>query len=155
MSSEKSRLKEYLDSFFANSSNIEKFTAERIARTTKFNTCIGKVDLQGNNTNICTETVNERISTLTVDDYVNASLDSLCSLSNSKNCQNYNFLHTNSWTINAYSNDTYSVYSINSREGLKLLHAYIGNAIRPVIALKNDVIYVSGSGTLADPYMIG
>ncbi len=156
MSSEKSRLKEFLDGFFStNDRNIERFTATRLSRTTKFTTCIGKADIESGNINICDETITERVSTITIEDYLNASLDESCSLENTINCRNYNFLNTSSWTITAYSNNSYQAYAIDDDEGLILKDAYIRSAIRPVIALKNDVIYASGSGTETDPYMIG
>lgn len=153
--SEKSRLKEYLDSFFANQNNINKYTAARIARTAKFNTCIGKVDVSTGSINTCSETYNSRIATLTIDDYINASLDTLCSINNTINCRNYNFLNLDGWTINANSSNTYQAYFIDKDKGLYSIDTYIRGAVRPVIALKNDVTYVSGSGTQIDPYMIG
>mgnify|MGYP003292783336 CR=1 FL=1 len=58
------------------------------------------------------------------------------------------------WTINADSKNSYNVYYIDKDEGIQSTYAYIGKAIRPVIALKNDVIYVSGTGTQTDPFMI-
>lgn len=154
LGNEKSRIKEFLDSYFALENNIEKFTAERIARTTKFNTCIDKIDLESN-TNTCTENYNSRISTLTVNDYINASLDDNCNNSNTINCRNYNYLNLDGWTINAYSNNTYQAYFIDKDEGIFARDTYIRGAIRPVLALKNDVIYISGSGTQLDPYIIG
>lgn len=152
---EKSRIKEYLDSFFSNENNINKYNAARIARTTKFNTCIGKVDINLGNINTCSETINSRIATLTIDDYINASLDSLCNINNTVNCRNYNFLNLDGWTINANSSNTYQAYFIDKDKGLYAVDTYIRAAVRPVIALKNDVTYVSGSGTQLDPYMIG
>lgn len=154
LGNEKSRIKEFLDSYFALENNIEKFTAERIARTTKFNTCIDKIDLESN-TITCTETHNSRISTLTVSDYINASLDDSCSMSNSINCRNYNYLNLDGWAINAYNGNSYQAYYIDKDEGIYARDAYIRGAIRPVLALRNDVIYISGSGTQLDPYIIG
>lgn len=154
LGNEKSRMKEFLDSYFALENNIEKFTAERIARTTKFNTCIDKIDLESN-TITCTEKYNSRISTLTVSDYINASLDDSCSMSNSINCRNYNYLNLDGWTINAYNGNSYQAYYIDEDEGIYARDAYIRGAIRPVLALRNDVIYISGSGTQLDPYIIG
>lgn len=152
---EKSRIKEYLDSFFVNENNINKFTAARIARTTKFNTCIGKVDITTNNINICSNTINERIATITIDDYMNASLDSLCSVNNTVSCRNYNYLNLDGWTINANSSNTYQAYFIDKDEGLHSVDTYLRAAVRPVIALRNNTIYASGSGTMIDPYIIG
>ena len=151
---EKSRLKEYLDSFFSLENNIDKYTAARIARTVKFNTCIGKVDITTGNINTCSETYNSRIATLTIDDYINASLDTACDINNTVNCRNYNFLNLDGWTINANSSNTYQAYFIDKDKGMYSIDTYIRGAVRPVIALKNDVTYVSGSGTQLDPFMI-
>lgn len=154
MSNEKSRIKEYLDNFFINENNIEKYTGGRVAKTTKHTVCVGKANLNSGDINICDETITERISTITIEDYVNASLDSSCNMLNTKNCQNYNFLNMSGWTINADSKDSHSVYYIDDEEGIQSAPAYIGKAIRPVITLKNDTIYVSGTGTQLDPFMI-
>lgn len=153
--SEKSRIKEYLDSFFSNELNIEKYTAARLTRTAKFNTCIGKYDINTGSINICSETINSRIATLTIDDYISASLDTSCNINNTVNCRNYNFLNQDGWTINANSTNSYQAYFIDKDKGLLSVDTYIRGAVRPVIALRNDVTYVSGSGTQLDPYMIG
>lgn len=155
VSNEKSRIKEYLDTFFSTEINIDKFTAERITRTTKFSTCIGKADISVGNINICGETITERIATLTIDDYMSASLDEACNIENTINCRNYNFLNLDGWTINANSSNSYQAYFIDEDKGLYSVDTYIRAAVRPVIALKNDVTYAGGSGTITDPYMIG
>ena len=152
---EKSRIKDFLDNYFTNQLNGEKFTSSIIALTTPHSVCIGKLDIDGNS-NLCSKKLdNERISTITVDDYVNASLDPSCSVKNSKNCQNYNFLNlANTWTITADKTNSYKAYYINNNEGLLSYYANINNAIRPVFALRNSVVYVSGSGTQSDPYIV-
>ena len=152
---ENSRIKEYLDSYFSNERNFKKYNAARIARTTKFTTCIDKHDIQTGNVNSCNVKYTARISTLTISDYINASLDTSCNINNTINCRNYNFLNQNSWTINAYSSNTYEAYVIDQNKGIYTMETHIREAIRPVIALRNDVSYVSGSGTEIDPYMIG
>jgi len=85
---------------------------------------------------------------------MDASLDPLCSTTNSKNCQNYNFISSNCWTATANTKDSVSVYYIDEDEGILYSNAYIPKAIRPVITLKNDVLYISGSGTEMDPMQI-
>lgn len=152
---EKSRLKEYLDSFLSYDVVGENFTGKILSLLTRHNVCIGKVNLESGNTNICSNTLSDQlVSTITINDYVNASLDKSCSLSNSINCQNYNFLNQYGWTINASSENTYSAYFIDDDEGLKTQYTSFGNAVRPVITLRNNVIYVTGSGTELDPYII-
>ena len=153
--SEKSRIKEFLDNLFTNEIYIENFTFDRIAMLAKHNVCIGKINIETNNVNACSKTLsNERVTAITVNDYVNASLDPACSIKNSINCQNYNFLSNNGWTVNASSANSYDVYYIDAEEGLKTGYASFGNAIRPVISIKNSAIYAGGTGTVLDPYTI-
>lgn len=155
LGNEKSRIKEYLDNFFNSSVNVEKFTPARISRTATHSACVGKLNLEKNSTNSCSKVLNNQMfSAITVKDYVNASLDSNCSINNTVTCQNYNFLNLPGWTANAYSGNTYSAYYIDDDEGIQLSDTYISRAIRPIITLRKDVYYHSGTGTMADPYMI-
>ena len=152
---EKSRIKEYLDGIFNDEIFKEGLTFDQIALMAKHNVCIGKLNSSSKVSSICNKTLdNQLVTTITVSDYINASLDKSCSLSNSINCQNYNFLSNNTWTINASSDNSYDVYYIDAEEGLKPAYASFGNAIRPVVALKNSTIYVAGTGTHDDPYLI-
>lgn len=148
-----SRIKEYLDKYL--SVNSEIFTSEKKARLSKFNVCTGKANLESNSINTCNETTDSVIASIvTVSDYMNASLDASCSATNTKNCQNYNFLNKTGWTLTANNKDTTSVYYITDRDGINFSNAYIPRAIRTVIALRNDIIYVSGTGSESDPYII-
>ena len=154
-SNEKSRIKEYLDNFFTADINIDKFTPARISRTTTHSACVGKLELDKNILNSCSKTLdNQRFSAITVKDYINASLDPNCSINNTVTCQNYNYLNLTGWTANAYGGNTYSAYYIDQDEGIQLSDAFISRAIRPIIALKKDVLYHSGTGTQTDPFMI-
>ena len=155
ITNERSRLKEYLDSFFVTNTNGKTFTAEQISRTVKFKTCTGKADLSSGSINVCNDTTTDRVSTLTVEDYINASLDESCSVNETINCRNYNFLNSSGWTITAYNGNTHQAYFIDKNKGVYPLDTHIRSAVRPVIALKNDVVYAKGSGTYNDPYMIG
>ena len=103
----------------------------------------------------CNEVLsNQLTSIITVNDYMNASLDSACSTTNIKNCQNYNFLNLNGWTITAKNTDNLYVYYVNNEEGIVESKGYIGKAMRTIIALRNDTLLVSGTGTEIDPYII-
>lgn len=150
---EKSRLKENLNLYFLQNSEI--FTPTVLARLAKHSVCIGKVNLNNSTIDVCSNVLdNQMVSIINLSDYMNASLDELCSTSNTKNCQNYNFLNDNIWTITASNEDTVNAYYISKYEGVKSSNAYIRRKIKPVIALKNDVIYVSGNGTEENPYKI-
>ena len=63
-------------------------------------------------------------------------------------------MNQNNWTITADVNDTSKVYYIDTYEGVKKTDAYMRKSIKPIIALRNDVLYHSGNGSLSDPYNI-
>ena len=155
VSNEKSRLKEYLDSFLSNEITGENFTGRVISMLSKHSACVGKINVESINTNACSNKLDgQLVSTISVNDYVNASLDSNCSMTKSINCQNYNFLNKYGWTINANSANSYTAYYIDEDEGLKTQFTSLGSAVRPVVALKSSTIYVAGTGTVTDPYLI-
>ena len=90
---EVSRLKEFLDNYIDNNQTL--ITAPRMMKLSKHSVCTGKINEV--DTNVCSSKVdNVYVSTITAQDYVNASLDSNCSISNSISCQNYNFLNKKS-----------------------------------------------------------
>ncbi len=155
VSNEKSRLKEYLDSFLSNEITGENFTGKVISLLSKHSVCIGKINVESGNINACNNKLDgQLVSTISVNDYVNASLDSNCSMTKSINCQNYNFLNQYGWTVNANSANSYTSYYIDVDEGLRTQFSSLRSAVRPVIALKNNTIYVAGTGTYDDPYLI-
>ena len=151
---ELSRVKEYLDEeLFTN--NPEIYTNTVMSRLSKTNICVGKVDINSTTVDSCSAILdNVYASVITVNDYVNASLDTSCNMSNSITCQNYNFLNRTSWTSNGYINDTVSAYYIDDSKGLQLAKTYTRKAIYPIISLKNNIIFVSGTGTKTDPYIV-
>lgn len=150
-----SRVKEYLDSYLDTmfDKKTEMFPNEVKVRLAKFSQCVGKIDIENNITDGCKDVIEDQlVGIITANDYVDASLDTSCTISNVKNCQNYNFLNNNSWTASAYNGNNVSIYYIDKNNGLKLSEAYIARAVYPVITLKSDVIYVSGTGTETNPY---
>ncbi|HOO67949.1 MAG TPA: hypothetical protein PLC53_01110 [Bacilli bacterium] len=152
-----SRMKDYLDSYLETLENNDDlvFIDDIKIRLAKFEQCTGKIDLEDGNTNTCSSTIDDQlVGLITAVDYVNASLDSSCTITNTINCQNYNFLNNSGWTISAYESRSSYVYYIDKNYGLKTSNAYISRAIYPTIALRSDVIYESGIGTESDPYII-
>lgn len=131
------------------------------AYLSKFDLCIGK----RNENNItkdgsveCNNVMaDQTIGLLPVYDYMNASLDSLCIMSTSNECQNYNYLVNNKdkwWTVTGNSDNTYEVFYINYSGKILYEEAIMSANYRYTIALKDNVLYKSGAGTLEDPYEI-
>ena len=58
------------------------------------------------------------------------------------------------WTINASTDKTYKVFSINSGR-VSVKDAASMNNMRPVININNNVTITKGTGTKDDPYVIG
>ena len=71
------------------------------------------------------------------------------------NYMNKNWLFSNGyeWTMSAYSSS--HPLDVSCRGYLNYSHSYDGYAARPVLYLKSNVHVVSGSGSEADPYIIG
>lgn len=126
-----------------------------------YDLCIGKrleesTDKSGNLE--CNEVIKDQyIGFLPIYDFLNASLDGLCQSTTSLECQNYNYLtamNNKWWTITANMADTYSVFYITYRGTVETDYASSSAENRYVVALNNDVLYESGSGTYNDPYKI-
>ena len=71
------------------------------------------------------------------------------------NYMNKNWLFTNGyeWTMSAYSSSK-TLY-LHSNGYLYSNSSYYGYAARPALYLKSNVYMISGSGSEADPYIIG
>jgi len=100
---------------------------------------------------------NQYIGMLPLYDYINASIDSGCNSSLTDSCSNYNYLNHysyNWWTITADASNTYRVYRISVDGVMETARASSNGYIRPVIYLVDDALYVSGTGTIDDPYIV-
>ena len=100
---------------------------------------------------------NQFVGLLSLGDYLNASLDSNCTTSVSVSCMNYNYLSKFRlpwWTITGVNENTYQVYRIAERGSADDVSASGKGYIRPVLVLSKDALYVSGTGTKADPYIV-
>ena len=71
------------------------------------------------------------------------------------NYMNKNWLFSNGleWTMSAYSS-SYPL-RVNYSGYLDYLNSWYGYAARPALYLKSNVYVVSGSGSEAEPYIIG
>ena len=58
------------------------------------------------------------------------------------------------WTVSPYSSNAYYVFSVDSNAIVNDRHAYFGYDARPVLYLNSNVYYLSGTGTITDPFQI-
>ena len=58
------------------------------------------------------------------------------------------------WTVSPYSSNAYYVFSVDSNAIVNDRHAYFGDDARPVLYLNSNVYYLSGTGTITDPFQI-
>lgn len=100
---------------------------------------------------------NQYVGLLPLYDYINASVDENCQSADNNSCANYNYLNYydyNWWTITADASNSFRVYRVSSTGEVDISKASSNGYIRPVIYLAKDVLYVSGTGTIADPFII-
>ena len=121
----------------------------------------GKVCSSGN---YCTDSVqrttswNGYVGLISPSDYGYATSTSSCTgtmTSFSASCYNNDWLNKNQWTITPIGNTSYAtkVASINNTMGYSY-DASSSLPIYPVVYLKSDILYKSGTGTSADPYIL-
>ena len=98
----------------------------------------------------------QMVGLLPLYDFMNASLDVDCVKGTSPSCVNYNYLSKyiyRWWTMTGTSLNTYNVYQISDGTAV-LIFASSSAYIRPVVHLAKDAIYVSGEGTVENPYIV-
>ena len=98
---------------------------------------------------------NQFIGLLPLYDFLTASLDKNCVTSVSNSCMNYNYLskfEKTWWTCTASNSNSYSVFYIDRGPDFK--SAYSTANARYVLHLAKDALYVSGTGTYEDPYIV-
>ena len=152
-----SRIKSFLDNLY-NSSKFSNFEKNLIV---PHKVGIGKrnnndIDNSGKLEN-AVYIENQYLSLLPLYNFLNASLDDNCFESASYSCQNYNYLNSypkNWWTITANSDDTSKVFMISSDGSASLSNASNSKAVRYVLYVAKDAIYVDGNGSKNNPYII-
>ncbi len=105
----------------------------------------------------CNKTYETFISLLPTYDYMNASIDNLCSTIVDRNCSNYNYLSKTTnrwWLLNGTNENTYGVYSSNTIGTISVDIASNKKYLRPVISITNTLSYKTGSGTMDNPYEV-
>lgn len=103
----------------------------------------------------CSKVMKEQyFGLIPVFDILNASLSEECIDSTSKACTNYNYLITSLgyWTATPSAISTYGQYAVGN--GINLTEASSSNKMKHVYYLSNKLVYVSGNGTLDDPYIV-
>ena len=158
-----SRIKEKLEELYSTADEdvTSTFLSDSDkAKLVSFNMCIGKRGEEETGVEQaveCTEVVrDQKVGLLTAADYMNASIDTSCTTASSLNCQNYNYLLTDTswWLVTASPKNTYSAYMVEANSGLKVSNTLMYARLRPVIHLNSNVLYKSGSGTAEDPYIV-
>lgn len=121
--------------------------------------CVGKRTLDDSSNDGSTECeVHSELmgaSTVTVSDYLAASLDENCVSINSKECANYNYmakLSTEIWSITAVADTTNKAYYISSTVRNELTS--YSKRVKLVVTINGNIAYNSGTGSQSDPYII-
>lgn len=156
---EKSRLKEALVNL---ASSDEILNDSEKAKLVPQKLCIGKRSLEQdvNDGSIECSVMSEDdmlYGTITPYEYLRASLDENCSKIKDRSCVNYNYLSkkesSSEWSITAFADSTHQSYSFDGR-GFNEISNNSERKIYVTINLNKYTFYKSGSGTLADPYLI-
>lgn len=126
-----------------------------------FDLCIGARSAEETNNSgavECAAVMNDQmIGLLTVNDFINASVDSTCQKALDKSCQNYNYLFkekTTWWLQTPSPTNNSDLYYVTKSGYIKVGRASSSMNIRPVIMLNSNVMIKNGKGTLAEPYVL-
>lgn len=158
-----SRIKEYLQRIYVSpdeDSGEDILSDKDRSKIVPYTLCAGsrKIDSTSKTNNEeCRQKVqDQKLGLLTLSDYLYASLDSNCKSADSKSCMNYNYLAISDewWLVTANSEDTSTVFKVDRSGVVKAETASTYSKVRPVIYLNSHVMYASGTGTEADPYVV-
>lgn len=157
-----SRVKEYLDKLYNGTNDDEEilFSNKDRAKMTYHNLCVGKrspsSDAKDNSLECSDVFKDQKLSLLTLSDYLYASLDPNCVSASTKSCRNYNYLATQFewWLATGNSDDSSSVFKVDRNGTPKSDTAATYATVRPVIYLSDKTLYKSGKGTLKKPYKV-
>lgn len=155
-----SRVRNFLMDVYKDDTDYAILSKNDRAKIKTHDACIG---LRSNDSTLkdnsleCSSVINgEKLSLLTLSDYMNASIDSTCVNAKSYSCQNYNYLVSDFdwWLATAASGTTDIVYMIRNNGVIKENYASGYANIRPVIYLNDNVYIKSGKGTKEAPYKL-
>lgn len=148
-----SRVKDALESIY---NDEEIFPKDIKAYFVTNSVCIDKLSLEEVNKNTeCSNKLDKQVfSLITANDFFKPSLDVNCA-NDSKSCINYNYLSNlgNTWTITADKDTSYKVYKVTNGN-LDLKNASGMASYRIVTYLDKNVLYASGDGSEANPYVV-
>ena len=156
----KSRALEKIQNQFENKEEKDGLIKNKIVSK---NICIGPRSDEETTTDSSVECSvvmkNQLYGMLTINDVILASLDENCDTTLNKECENYNYLmpaKTSYWTITPSTEDTYMAYRVATKEKqpIELIKASSSSTIRYTYYLSNRLVYVSGTGTKTDPYIV-
>ena len=152
----KSRAYEYLTKFYEGD---EYFTENDKLMLASHELYIGKRKISDtdktNSVESSKKMSSQYVGLITLSDFMMASLDSNCKASNSVSCINYNYFMDYSgllWTATADAETSFKVFRIERNSGPTLVNASSTGKLLPVVYLAKDVLYVSGDGSLENPY---
>lgn len=151
-----SRIKDYLIGLYNNNEEFNDIQKGYIVPT---NLCIGKRnpnETKNDGSVECSEVVeNWPLGLIQVNEYMIASLDSNCHISSDRSCENYNYftdIYSSYWSITTGANRSDKVYKLNPSPFDT--SASSEASVRAVIELDPKSIYVSGDGSIDNPYII-
>lgn len=150
-----SKAKKALDDFY---NGLESENILRVKSVPK-HICIGtrsEDDTTRDGSSECSKVLaGQYYSLIPVYDYMNASLDTECVEPLNPSCTNYNYMTVNSssfWTMTASSDDSYSAFLITGKPKLEKVSR--SAKLNYAIYLTNRLLYVSGTGTQKDPFVV-
>ena len=140
--------------------NSDSFSDSERSMLEPHTLCIGKMneETEVGYGSECSETLeNQIIGLLPLSSYVYASIDATCRKPLDGTCQNYNYLtevEFNWWTLTADASSTHRVFSVSAESSAYTTRASSLSNPREVLRLTNNTVYVSGTGTQTDPYIV-
>ena len=146
------------DEFYSNQ-ELEILTKNEKTKIVEFNACVGTradADTSKDGSTECQTVEKTKMTLLSTQDFLNASLDSNCNSTTKPDCQNYNYLVTgyNYWLANGSRDESSKVYRVTSSGYLQSSYANFESYARVVIHLSENVMLEKGKGTKDNPYVV-
>jgi hypothetical protein len=151
-----SRIRDSLNRYI----HSEEFLDEERLMLEPMSLCVGKVFREGTmslNQECSSRLDGQLVGLLPVSLYTHASLDPACTSILSGSCQNYNYLNVYNgsfWTLTGEFGSSSYVAQILSGGTVNFIRASSSSGLREVLRITNQAVYVSGDGTIENPYVI-